>query len=365
MEKLVVEGTGWRVCHLKLVTGDLRLMGRVTGPLEVRADRREDIELGEQDEAVEITCRSNCILYIPRDMRVEIGRVGGDARITDLRGDLLLRAVGGDVNLRNLQMAALESVGGDLGARRIRGHLSADQVGGDAKVHDVQGDLRLRAVGGDVSIAQAGGEVSVSAGGDIRLRVTTPPLQAISLRSGGDMLCWLPQGSSVQVQATAGGTLDLPGRPPQSPGTGALQWNEGRVPLELSAGGDLRLVLIGADEAETGGAMEGISRDIGAQVVAEIESSMASVEFAGLDSEWIEEKVRRAMHRARRKLEAARKRGRRERRVEVSATLRGTGGRRPAAALEQERLAILRMLEEGHLNVEQAEELLQALEGAE
>ena len=367
MEKLVVESGAIRTCRVATVGGDLRLMGRVTGPLEVRADRRRDVDLEHKQGQVVITCRSDCIIYVPREVRVEIERVGGDARVTDLKGDLLLRAVGGDLNLRNVRTAALETVGGDLGARRVEGNLSVDQVGGDAVVYGVEGDLRLRAVGGDLQIANPQGEVQAVAGGDVRLRLKEPPARPIHLRAGGDLICWLPEGSSAQVHAMAGGALELPGQEHRGPGGATLELGNGEVALDLAAGGDLRLLLIGETGAEAAGLGEALSQDVSAQVLAEIEASMAAVDthLAALDTDWIEEKVRRAMERARRKVEMARKRGRRKGRAAVSMTWSGRGPAKPSPNREQERLAILHMLEKGQLTVDQAEELLKALEGAE
>jgi hypothetical protein len=99
------------------------------------------------------------------------------------------------------------------------------------------------------------------------------------------------------------------------------------------------------------------------------------------NSEWIGDRVRQAVARARRKADKARKRAERkwakaektQQRAEEKIRRKATGVKfdldfteaKGEPVSEEERLAILRMLELGKISVEEAEKLLQVLEGPE
>lgn len=144
------------------------------------------------------------------------------------------------------------------------------------------------------------------------------------------------------------------------------------------AGGDLKV----SGAGKWAGAEIDLSERIRSQVEAEMEAALAQVE-ASLDSigggdHWIDKDrltrdIRRATERAQRRAARARQR------VEEgmargqgggwrSGSLRGgpTDAGPPASSAgpsDEERLAVLRMLEQGTISVADAEKLLQALEG--
>ena len=106
--------------------------------------------------------------------------------------------------------------------------------------------------------------------------------------------------------------------------------------------------------------MEG---EINARVNTSLAEMEASLEELGLDSvnidsERLGNRVRKAVARAVRA--ASRGGGREGTSTEAEGGLRSTAGAKTAAG-EQEKLAVLRMLEEGKINTEEAEVLLQAL----
>lgn len=351
--------------QLERLGGDLRLTGREGEVLEVQAPYQGGLELEATENGARLSGRASCLVFAPNAASVEGSEVGGDVRITDLEGDLLLRRIGGDLSLRRVGRATLETVGGDLHARVVADDLTADVVGGDAMALDVEGDLRLRSVGGDLFLRAIEGDVECQAGGDAMLTLTPQPGSTTRIRVGGDVFCQVSRESSARLLLDAGGELHLPGgvEAVRAEQGAAIELGGGEATVEIKAGGDLVLNL-GPAEGTEGGVFMG-------DILGEVESKLAEMEarFAAMgagrhafDAERIGERVRRAVRKARRAA-GARPHGW----GAHAGSWRAAPGRRSGspgpAVSDEERLAVLRLVEQGKISVEEAERLLAALEG--
>jgi hypothetical protein len=344
---------------IRSVGGDLRLVGRPGSLLESQGASRGDVSAGQEGERVVLNARSGCLLYVPEGASVEVGSVGGDGRVTGLRGDLTIDYVAGDLTLRRVRRTAIRRVDGDLQARELVGELDVTSIGGGAQVDDVRGGTRLEAVGGDVALRGVEGEVHFFAHGDGVVTLAPQAGETSSVEAGGDLTVRLPNEASVRLRLQAGGDLDLalPGTPEHDGDATVVTLGTGEANLSFKAGGDLRVRQGGGRGDSTVG--PDWQEDLEARVRAQVEAALSGVDAAwqtqdmGLGvAERVREQVRRSMERAGRRAGHARR-----------------GMDTPPAPAEtsavgsDERMLILRMLESGKINVDQAEKLFEALEG--
>jgi hypothetical protein len=364
MQKERIELNETPLIKIERIGGDLRLSGHDETYLEVQAPDDGELKVKKAKDGASVDCRRGCLIFMPRGGQIQAGEVGGDCRMTDVEGQVLLRTVGGDLSLRRVGQASFELIGGDLQARRLTGDLMVDRVGGDAVVQQVEGRVRLRSAGGDVLLGEVGGAVDISCGGDALVSLDPPPGEASKVQAGGDLDCRLDPQASVAVQAQAGGDREI-GRGLESHGPDdRFVYGEGQAVLELAAGGDLILRVAGEDKGDGGFDFADMLSDMDAEL-AEMESKMDALSVP-LDFA-IKDKVRRAVRNARR---SARKARRHHYRVEADFDpLKGITFQAPGfgdarkESLEEERHQILRMVEQGKITVDEAEALLEALEG--
>jgi hypothetical protein len=378
------------------IGGDLRLSGREGKQFEAKAPTGAELVGEQKKDFIEITCSSDCLIFLPREAQVEGETVGGDIRATNITGGLVVRTAGGDVGLRGVGQVVFETIGGDLQARKGTGDLSVDRLGGDVFIDRISGDVRLRSVGGDLSLRRVDGLAEAVVGGDAALVFTTLGGEKISVSAGGDLSCRLPENASARVQISAGGDVHFTKTSVEevvSEGKSFLKFGEGETEIQLNAGGD---IWVGGMEGSEDLDLTSLGASIAAQVESEIEAGMAEMEASlealgsGLgvfDSEKIGEQVRRAVNRAHRKADRAMKRADYARRSALRkadralkkadyAQRRASSGRSftvkfdsaragkgKRAISDEERLSILRMLEKGTITVDEAEKLLQTLEG--
>jgi hypothetical protein len=367
MEKVSHEVGTDPLVRIESIGGDLRLSGREGATFEAQAPENGKLKVEASESEIQLRCKSGCLIFLPTSARVEAEVVGGDVRITGLINAVSVRKIGGDLSLRRVGKAEFGQIGGDLSAHKLEGDLSIDNLGGDAVVQELLGNMRLGNVGGDLMGSDLEGNVEASVGGDVVLRFDPGQEGQSEIQSGGDLLCQFPEGSNLNVEHQVGGDLrqSIPGASAPKSGEG-IQIGEGGAEVRLTAGGDL---ILGLDRIEVESTEEVVD-----DILKEVDLKLAEVEArfnalgAGLydfDADRIGERVRRAVARAQRKAEKARMRDRVDPAswgIAAGATLEGFGA--PTEDIsEEERLAILQMVESGKITVEEAELLLQALEG--
>lgn len=346
---------------------------------------------------------------------VSLDQVMGDLFVKNVSGDLQIGHVGGNASIRFVDGdCSLDFVSGNLEARDIAGNMNAS-CGGDASLRVIEGDCLLARIGGDLALRDLQGDLQARAGGDCSVRLSSLEGSSYEVSAGGDLSCRLPEDSSLQLTITSPSIrirLADETRTCQE-GSCELTLGEGEAVMKLTAGGD---ALVDARDSSTEAGesdfSEAFSERLGQQIEAQIEAQMdaineqlqhlnhlsTSLRGAGLSPDETEEilrekastqaqeKMRRAQEKLERKLEAARRRSElkalaAERRAQAVERRAQSGKRRswtfsfkstpksqqpPVEPVsDEERLMILRMLEQKKISIEEAEALLSALEDKE
>jgi len=346
---------------------------------------------------------------------VEVATVQGDvqfqngiasASLSTVQGDVTVErwaaavsagAVQGDARVRQVDgPVEFGTVGGDLFVEEINGPLSARSVAGDAYLRQLSGMLYLSDVGVDlVGRAWTAGADVAQVGGDVSLKTVFAGPFTYDIQARGDVVAGALSGSNATFTLQAAkGQIRAKGIAGEMTEEG--QWQavigdgEAQVTL-ISTHGNVLLKAVGErDEDQERDAFVSLAADLG-KIGAE--AGVAAQELAWRIQQHVAEKLaridfeaiaRREAERARRHAERetaraqrmAEKAQRKAERAQQKAQKKmmwhlewntGRGRPRPAGrsqvASEEERLAVLRMLAEGKISAQEAETLLQALEG--
>lgn len=410
------------------VLGDLQVRGWENPQVAINADP-DELDLQEQDGSVRLSCRGDCDLYVPKGAALTIGSIHGDASLKLLSDQLTIDQVHGDLDLRSVAAVQVNTVHGDLAAKNVADDLMVQQVMGDADIRHTHGQNLLGDVDGNLDLLGAEGDLQASSQGNARLRLDHMTGSNYQVRAEGNIYCYLPLDASLKISLSSSAEVikvRLPdGSKTFKQGTHELVLGEGSASLVLAAEGSIYLFVERAGwptgEDEMVGSM-GIPEDFGQQIAQQVESQIQSqmeemtrqlnaqmlllserlgqaglgadeteriVQHARHTSEQetrrAEEKIRRAQEKLERKLEAQRQRAerraqemdRRSRRsqwkFEWPASPTPPARPKPPApptppaqaVTEEERLLILRMLEQKKITLEEADRLLSALEGNE
>jgi DUF4097 and DUF4098 domain-containing protein YvlB len=361
------------VLTLRAVHGDLRLR-RVYGPItaETLSGDTALIDVGP----------------------TTVVSASGDVRIRSANGDVTLENVSGDVRIRGVNgFLQLGNASGDLSVRGIQGQLEADNVSGDFSARGVLGRVSCRSVSGDLSVAYLEGGLDASISGDASLKTDFTAGRDYRITASGDVTARFPASASARFQVTASGNIhhkvewsDL-GEDTGSTLTGRI--GDGEANVEITSRGSVTLrskedakeFIFGfePEEAEFDVELESMAEELERSIQAHMAqmdrlNAQIEAELSRIDDTTIQRKVQEAARKAERAAERARlkaeKAQRRWERMGAQRPVRPASARRPTAprppsdpVSEEERLMILRMVQEGKISSDEAARLLEALEG--
>jgi hypothetical protein len=406
--------------------GSLQVKGWDRDEVLLRTESEALGKLEGSGDRVRITCQGDCVVRLPHAAVIQTGIVHGNARFKLLEGDLSVDQVLGSLELRNVAATRVGSVHGNLLAKQVSADLKVEQVLGSAIARDVQGKCNLGGVSGNLDLHDAEGEIEAAAGGNARLGLCLLVGQAYSVRAGGSLQCQVPEDASLRVELSSAARR-IQVRLPDEKTTLAedryqLTLGAGDVSLRLEAGGSLVFTCQPGDWADMDDFQEELdeaftefSEELGQQLseqvdiqietqmdilneqlaklevllgqsgmpAAEAEQTMRRAKEASeRATQRAQERMRRAQAKLDRKLEAAQRKAEfKMRAAERRAQPSGKPGAKfqwpappvppappapPGAAegaSEEERLLILKMLEQKKISIAEAEQLLAALEG--
>jgi len=392
---------------VRQVAGNLK----ATGLAELNAEQvRGNLRLQDVARATLAEVYGNLRVDGAASLRV-VGTVYGDAHLKAVPV-LDIQNVRGNLKASVSDQVRVSRTGGNLQAREVSGALNVDKVGGNALLRDIGGILTLDQVAGNLVVKDLAGGAKVSRiGGNLVWSGILGPGCTYHFRADGNAKLHLGDGANAHVTLRAKGNLHTP------PALVALQRDGTTLTGTLGDGGSEVVVeakgnvlLSGGRPGVGAGIGEEISRQveeglqtidleaIGRQVGEEMESAMSRLRVKLEDVDWdrvghqAEQAVELAMDRMQRDMDRmvgkaaqhqekvehkAQKEARRRERKESRQRREWQEG--PAAEaqdppaetayeaagsesdLDDERLSILSMVEQGQINPEEAEMLLDAL----
>lgn len=364
MSRIISAGKAPQI-KIDAIDGDLSVVGWDGEDILIKTDE-DELTLQQNGDAVSFSCTDDVSLRIPRDASLSIERIGGDMALRGVMGNIEIKEIDSDLSMRDVASVAIGTINSDFSLRGAKGNLYVKSVGGDVSVRDVEGNITFDSVADDMALRGARGNVKVNVGEDVVVYLEPKAEGAYSITAGDDILLVLKPDANVTL-SMHGDEIDVawPGIENQEDVTErVIVLGDGSAKISLNAGGDIRV----SNDAEAGNSAE----DFG--------------NFAGMNFDWsgfgerISRQVEQATARAAKRAEEAARRAERHaerhvrrwgRNVKAGPWNWEMGPRgvptppsppsEPVA--EEERMAILKMLAERKITAEQAEQLLNALEG--
>jgi hypothetical protein len=352
--------------NLDKIGGDVSIVGWDGADLLIKADDNET-RFDQTGETVSVSCSGDLALRVPKGATLAIKSISGDASIRGVLGGIELKEIHGDLSVRDVGSLSIETVHADFSLRGAKGNLYIKNVYSDVSIRDVDGNVTLDSVADDLALRGARGNIKVNVGEDVVVYLEPKANGEYSVHAGDDILLVLSKSANATVNMQGDSiNVEWQGIEPDEDATErVVVLGDGSAKINLNAGGEVRVT----NRADAG------------------ESAEEFGNFAGLNFDWsgfgdrISRQVEQATSRAAKRVEEATRRA--ERHVERQARHGKSGlvvGRlnwdfkgtpKPPTpptppsepVSEDERMAILKMLAEKKITSQQAEELLNALEG--
>ncbi len=309
----------------------------------------------------------------------------GDASFRGVRGSVACGQVTGQLHLVDVEEVTVGQVLGDLSAEAVKGALACQKAYGRAKLGNVDGSISLGGVGGDLVVEACGGMLSANCGGRAALSGIAGHVR---VNADGDVRCSLPESGGASVKAVCGGSLTVAGGDEtvrRDQGAHIFTVGDGQNGYALVAGGAIHLQTaesvsispaidekIRSDFRQLDEGLRELDKDefdadlgaMGAQIAATVGHRI---------SHTLQNKLKRKLRAIGRRAAAGEWTDARSWNIErnrkphprhnVFAEVEVEAEAEPAdaAVSYEERMMILRMLEEGKISAAEAEQLLDAL----
>lgn len=366
MSKTISAGRTPKI-EIESIDGDLSLVGWEGDDILIKADD-EELRFKQDGDLVRLSCNDELSLRLPKGASVVINKIAGDASIRGIIGGVSLGEVEGDLSIRDVNNVAMDNVHGDLSLRGAKGDVAAKQIHGDASIRDVAGSVALDSVADDVALRDVKGSVSVTVAEDIVLYLNPQAHNSYAINAGDDILLVMPPKANATLTLSADNIdIDWEGIEIEEDATsGVITVGNGSATMALSAGGDIRISnrSDAGDSAEDFGNFAGIGMDwsgFGERISRRVDQATARAQKK------IDEAARRIEHRTR---DAERRNVRFKGGLEIGRWKWDLGSAKGGVPMpnkspvsDEERLVILKMLQEKKITAEEAEKLLASLEG--
>lgn len=396
--------------HLEKIPGNLQIAGWDREELSAKSDAGE-INIQSQENEFKVQCDGDLILYIPQQAQLSIGIVSDDMDLRGISGNIYIQSVRGDLQVRSVGQIEIGHISGDINLRHANGNCTITHVAGDASLTQVVGRVSIHGVGGDLYLRQVQDEINASAGGDVIVFIIPREHGSYRINAGSDVLLRLPADASVVLGMNAREVRVDPksfeqiNEENQEVGFGPRQitLGSGATNMHLNAGGSIRLtsraeewsrsVPDRGNEFNFPGVppippippvppvppippIPDLPFGLGSQLESRINERIArkmehtNRKIAEANQRIAEQTARRAEAAARRaeqKVRSAETRGQLSLvlggRRPINIGFQGNPVPRPEPVSDDERLMILKMLQEKKITLQEAEKLLAALEG--
>lgn len=363
MSKTISAGRTPRLI-IKSIDGDLSLVGWEGDDVLLKADA-DELEVSQDGDEVHVTCTDDISIRVPKGASITIGQIIGDASIRGVMGGIELKEITGDLSMRDVNSVSIDRLESDFSLRGAKGNLFIKQADSDISIRDVEGNVNIESAADDMALRDVRGNVNANVAEDVVIYLTPRPGNNYKVAAGDDILLVMPPKADVTLTMKAGDIdIDWSGIENEDATTRVVTLGSGSANFSMVAGGDIRV----SNRADAGDAAEEFGN------------------FAGMGMDWsdfgqhISRHVQNATRRATRKAEeAARKIERKVRdaerhggRPKVGVNVgrwnwdfapKGVPVNRKPGVSEEEKLTILKMLEQKKITAAEAEQLLAALEG--
>jgi len=178
---------GWEKPELNIIT-DLRVQ---------RLERDED--------SIRFVFVDDCEMSLPFDANLNIDRASGNARIRNLNNSLKIRRVAGNLALQKTADVEVEGINGNCLVQDIQGSLEVERIVGHLRGEIVHGKLIVDRISGNVDLSSVSGQVKLNCNGKIRLCLSAGNHEEVSLKASGDIVLNLPLDADATIQVRTSG----------------------------------------------------------------------------------------------------------------------------------------------------------------
>jgi hypothetical protein len=236
-----------KILRVKVETGSVRVEGGSQSGISYVIHRRA--YTSSEDQARREFDSYKISAYVKGDTAWIVAEGQGRRRKRECAGDFVVKVP------RNLELAKIETEGGNVTTTGIAGRAEMQSGGGSIRLDDVGGAISAETGGGTIDVGSVGSDVNLHTGGGT-IKIAAAKGKIVAESGGGSVM--VVSGLQGAVLETGGGNIHVEkcqGTVRATTGGGSVDLGDIDGPAEIeTGGGSIRLAWArGAVKAETGG----------------------------------------------------------------------------------------------------------------
>ncbi len=385
MEKLNIDLGESPSIIIEEILGKLSIKGWDSNEIHCESRSREKMEMNDVDNNLTLSTKGNCSLRVPINSDIKINCVHGNLEINHISGKIEIREIMGTVNIFNSNSLSAEVINGNSNISHIDDVLSIKSVYGHLNLKDIFGVSTVKECSGNISVSGISGGFDLNNSGNSIFNIDPDPGKEYRISSDGNIFCQVPAnaGFEAEIDSKTGIQINAPVIEVEETGPNSkhIQIGGGGSNFLFNAIGKITISVEGHygrfSQSKHGKDFKDhfdLKSDIVEDAIDALENSLAeldrdlgdlSIKFP--DDKAILKKTRKEILKARRDLERDLAASRRQVRRSVKRKTTGPDlvirKKSDDPVSNEERVKILQMIENGLINVAEAEMLLAAIEG--
>jgi hypothetical protein len=349
--------------------------------IEVRYPENKECQIGIDHGHMEINAKSYCIISMPGHVKLSIERVYGNFEFAGQLATIDIDNISGNCSIQSVESLSIQNVSGNCKIGSTGTQSKIRNVGGNFHFIVDNGSINVNGVGGNLSGKAESICLSTTVGGNLKLVINKFEGEGNHLRAGGSIKLNISDLDNSTIDAKAGGIASYVYKDESEKfQNGKFEKKLGNAEriIQLRAGGNIKISDQEA-EFEINQTFSSVDEDYVDQMEQKFEArgrqstGFDFSDFFDFDGEigekirektqMADEKIQRAMEKMERKFSFKEEFGdipRPPRPVSPFETKLKTPKSAPIS--NEEKMMILRMLQENKINAEEADRLLNALE---
>jgi len=179
------------------------------GDIEIRYPSIKKIDIENLGETVEINSKLDCMISAPQDTLLLLENIKGNCKVSGLFLNMTIESVGGNLEIEEVETGIIERVGGGLKIGTVIKTMTIEKVGANLVLLNNTGSILCEKIGGDLHANGISGGLDCVVGGNIVLSNTNFEGSFTSLKAGGNIKISYTGAPNFRLEAKSGGGYNI------------------------------------------------------------------------------------------------------------------------------------------------------------
>jgi hypothetical protein len=196
------------------VEPDVTIVVRAHGNLDVQGWKRAEVgivtdinvqKIRHENKLLRLIFVEDCELSVPAGVPLIIDRVSDNARLRNLGNPLTINKVQGSLTLQNIRSVSVGRVSDACLIENVEGNVKLGKIGENLKGKNLLADISVERVSGNVKLYQLGGKVDIRSDENIEISLTDGNHGNVHLKASDSVLVQLPADPHATIKIKSGG----------------------------------------------------------------------------------------------------------------------------------------------------------------